>query len=79
MSTFYLDVEPDPEYIREWEANLKARVLHERGLSFRAISVAIEEFMGVPRTAEAWRWKLQEMGCARRAPRGVHAKGGARV
>jgi hypothetical protein len=71
MSTiFYPVVEPDSDVIREWEANLKARVLYEKGVSYPGISVAIAEFMGVEHTPVQWRQRLLSMGVQRRRQRG---------
>ena len=66
MTGFYVDVEPDPEVIREWHAALKAHELYAKGMSYHAISVAISEFMGVDKKPDFWRNKLQLMGVARR-------------
>ena len=72
MTGFYVDVEPDPDVIAEWKANLKARVLYEKGLTYPAISVAIAEFMGVDKTAIQWRQRLLAMGVQRRRQRGTY-------
>lgn len=78
MTAIYVEVEPDPEVILEWQANLKARALYEKGLSYPAISVVIDEYHGVKRTKEQWRNKLLAMGVERRAQRGLHPQASAK-
>lgn len=69
---------PDPAYINEWNANLKAIRLRQRGVSYSAIATVIDEFFGVRLSPDGWRTKLRTLGAEPR-PHGVGANAWSRV
>lgn len=69
----------DPDYINEWQANLKARELYDKGVNYTAISVVIAEFYGVQRTRDQWRSVMDKMGVKKRPARGWAARAQAQA
>jgi hypothetical protein len=70
MSATYYTGDPDPDFINEWQANLKARELYDKGVNYVAISIVIEEFYGVRRSRDQWRGVMDRMGVKKRPARG---------
>lgn len=52
----------DPAFVREWQANLQAKRLHDLGLSYRSISIVLSEYHQVDRSVEQWRHQLRKQG-----------------
>ena len=58
----YARVRAEASFATEWQARLQAMKLRRAGLSYPAISIVIEEYHGVARTAAGWRWMLRQHG-----------------
>jgi hypothetical protein len=56
-------VQPDPEFIRAWHANLEAKMLRDQGMSYSGIAVAMRVYHGVDRTVDEWQGQLRKQGC----------------
>lgn len=55
-------VQPDPEYIRLWHANLQAKRLRDRNVSYSDIAVVMDEYHGIQRNADHWRLICRRQG-----------------
>lgn len=55
-------MQPDREYVKEWQVNIEAKRLRDRGVSYRAISIVMDEFHGVSKSEDRWRHQLQKQG-----------------
>jgi hypothetical protein len=60
-ATYYVGP-PDPEYIAEWQANLQARKLYDRGVNFPALAVVMAEYHGIERGPSGWREQIRKQG-----------------
>ena len=69
----YTRIRAEASVADEWQARLQAMKLRRAGLSYPGISIVIEEYHGVTRTATAWRNMLRQHG----APPKPHGPAGA--
>ncbi len=63
--------QPDPDFIAQWHANLRARELRDLGLSYPAISIVLREYHDVDRSVEHWRTQVRRQG----APPALRGRG----